>query len=179
MIRPCAASSATPGGGARFWLEFDAEADAAVAQTETAEAPAQGETGGFRVLAAEDHPVNRQVLQALLEPLGLALVFAENGLQALETITASSFGLVLMDVNMPVMDGVDALKAIRQMDGEAARTPVFMLTANVFDEDVRRYLAEGADGVLKKPIDVQELYRVIGEAAAGAFAREEPLRASA
>ena len=151
-----------PGGGARFWLEFDAETDAAPVEIETAEASAQGETGGFRVLAAEDHPVNRQVLQALLEPLGLDLVFAENGLQALEAMAASSFGLVLMDVNMPVMDGVDALKAIRQMSGESGRTPVFMLTANVFDEDVRRYLAEGADGVLKKPVDVQELYRVVG-----------------
>ena len=123
----------------------------------------------MRILAAEDHPVNRQVLEALLGPLGLDLTFAENGLQALEAMAARDFGLVLMDVNMPVMDGVAALKSIRQMRGPASQTPVFMLTANVFDEDVRRYLAAGADGVLKKPVDVQELYRVVGDAAAGAF----------
>ena len=84
-----------------------------------------------------------------------------------------------MDVNMPVMDGVEALEAIRRMAGGRARTPVFMLTANVFDEDVRRYMAAGADGVLKKPVDVRELYRVIGEVAARCGGEGEPASAVA
>jgi CheY-like chemotaxis protein len=113
------------------------------------------------VLAAEDHPANRLVLQALLEPVGVAVTFVENGREAVEAVCASAYDLVLMDVNMPVMDGVSALEAIRQLPGDPARTPVHMVTANVFEDDVRRYLAAGADGVLKKPIDVRELFALM------------------
>lgn len=157
-----------PGGGASFWFEFDAEVDDAEAPAPAPE-PTQRMTGGamaLKILAAEDHPVNRQVLKALLEPLGPELTFVENGQQALEAMAETPFDLVLMDANMPVMDGASALRAIRGLPGPRGATPVFMLTANVFDEDVRRYLGVGADGVLKKPVEVKELYRVVGEAAA-------------
>ncbi|HVY33900.1 MAG TPA: response regulator [Caulobacteraceae bacterium] len=152
-------------GGARFWFEFLAEP--AGVQPELPQTPevTRGGAEGLRILAAEDHPVNRQVLKALLEPMGPHVSFAENGLQALEALTGSSFDLVLMDVNMPVMDGVDALKAIRRMSGPAGATPVYMLTANVFDDDVRSYLGAGADGVLKKPIDVQALHHLVEQIA--------------
>jgi CheY-like chemotaxis protein len=118
------------------------------------------------VLAAEDHPANRLVLQALLEPVGVAVSFVENGLEAVDALSMGGFDLVLMDVNMPLMDGVSALAAIRALPGPAARTPVHMVTANVFEEDVRRYLAAGADGVLKKPIDVRELFALVDRAGA-------------
>jgi signal transduction histidine kinase/CheY-like chemotaxis protein len=169
-----------PGGGARFFMEFPAEfattaaappiqprqpplapEPAALASTPTAE-PAK-----VRVLAAEDHPANRLVLQALLEPLGVVVSFVENGREAVEAVAAAAYDLVLMDVNMPVMDGVSALQAIRQLDGDPARTPVHMVTANVFEEDVRRYLDAGADGVLKKPIDVRELFGLMERARSG------------
>jgi CheY-like chemotaxis protein len=81
-------------------------------------------------------------------------------------LARSSFDLVLMDVNMPVMDGAGALKAIRALRGRQADTPVHMVTANVFEEDVQRYLEAGADGVLKKPIDVRELFALIAHATA-------------
>jgi CheY-like chemotaxis protein len=162
------------GGGARFFMEFPAEfalAPAAPAVEPSlpplapepaalASAPT-GEPAAVRVLAAEDHPANRLVLQALLEPLGVAVCFVENGREAVEAVAASAYDLVLMDVNMPVMDGVSALQAIRQLPGPEARTPVHMVTANVFEEDVRRYLDAGADGVLKKPIDVRELFALM------------------
>jgi signal transduction histidine kinase len=154
-----------PGGGAAFWLEFSSRIDDAAPVVALETAVAEGDTPGLRVLAAEDHPVNRQVLQALLEPLGVDLTFAENGQQALVAMAEAAFDLVLMDVNMPVMDGVTALRAIRGLDGPASNVPLYMLTANVFDEDVRHYLSSGADGVLKKPVDVQELYRVVEQAA--------------
>ena len=154
-----------PGGGARFWFEFSAEVDHGEPQVATpAHAPGHG-ASGLRILAAEDHPVNRQVLQALLDPLGPDLTFADNGQQALEAIAAAPFDLVLMDANLPVMDGATALREIRRLSGPRGATPVYMLTANVFDEDVRRYLSAGADGVLKKPIHIQELYRVVSETA--------------
>jgi CheY-like chemotaxis protein len=171
---------AAPGGGARFWLEFPAEfaalehvtADPAPPPAPLAPEPdtlisaLAGDPAALRVLAAEDHPANRLVLQALLEPAGVAVTFAENGQDALDAVAGAGFDLVLMDANMPVMDGVSALRAIRALDGPAARTPVHMVTANVFEEDVRRYLEAGADGVVKKPIDVRELYALVERIAA-------------
>jgi signal transduction histidine kinase len=170
------------GGGARFFMEFPAEfASAAAAPAAEPSlpvlapepAPPTGEPATVRVLAAEDHAANRLVLQALLEPLGVAVSFVENGREAVEAVTASAYDLVLMDANMPVMDGVSALKAIRQLDGDPARTPVHMVTANVFEEDVRRYLDAGADGVLKKPIDVRELFALM-ERSRAASSRPAP-----
>ena len=171
---------AAPGGGARFWMEFTAELASPQDATPPAPAPeprlpepySLGPHGGppradaLRVLAAEDHAANRMVLQALLEPTGAAVTFAENGREALTALEAASFDLVLMDVNMPVMDGVAALTAIRALDGPPARTPVHMVTANVFEEDVQRYLAAGADGVMKKPIDMRELLGLVAQVSA-------------
>ena len=101
------------------------------------------------------------MLQALLEPAGVAIAFVENGADAVETLARSSFDLVLMDVNMPVMDGVSALKAIRALRGRQAGTPVHMVTANVFEEDVRRYLAAGADGDAQEADRRAELFRAL------------------
>jgi len=167
-----------PGGGARFFMEFPAEfaaidaaavAHHAPALPEPAHAPEPtvlpeapaAEPGALRVLAAEDHPANRMVLQALLQPCGLSVTFVENGQEALDALTGAHYDLVLMDVQMPVMDGVSALCAIRELPEPRSRTPVHMVTANVFEEDVRRYREAGADGVLKKPIDVRELFALI------------------
>ena len=169
-----------PGGGSRFWMEFPAKF-ATLEQVTPAPPPPPApltphpgaladappvDPAALRVLAAEDHPANRLVLQALLEPAGVAIAFVENGADAVETVARSSFDLVLMDVNMPVMDGVSALKAIRALRGRQAVTPVYMVTANVFEEDVQRYLAAGADGVLKKPIDVRELFALVAQVSA-------------
>lgn len=159
---------AAPGGGARFWLTFSAEPAVLTAPTsphlggrEPSTAPPPVDLPVLRVLAAEDHPANRLVLQALLERAGVVIRFAENGREAVEAQGEEGFDLVLMDVNMPVMDGVSALSAIRALPSPAAKTPVYMLTPNVFEDDVRRYLAAGADGVLKKPIDVRELFALV------------------
>jgi signal transduction histidine kinase/CheY-like chemotaxis protein len=170
-----------PGGGALFWLEFPVEfatlADVApppapsppplAPEPEALAAAHPADPAALRVLAAEDHPANRLVLQALLEPVGVAVSFVENGREALEAVMRGAYDLVLMDVNMPVMDGVSALVAIRELPGDLARTPVHMVTANVFEEDIRRYLEAGADGVLKKPIDVRELFALVARAGSG------------
>jgi CheY-like chemotaxis protein len=150
--------------GAVFWFAFEAEVLAAP----VADAAVESRVAApIRVLAAEDNPANRRVLAALLAASPVELVFAEDGAQALDAWRVEAFDLVLMDVNMPVLDGLAALARIRELEasGSRARTPVWMLTANVFDDDVARYRADGADGVLRKPIDTVALFALLAELA--------------
>jgi signal transduction histidine kinase/ActR/RegA family two-component response regulator len=153
-----------PEGRSRFWLECPVETVSAPAAAPVA-TPAHSAASavGMRILAAEDNPANRRVLQVLLAPAGVDLTFAENGAEALEAAASRPFDLVLMDVNMPRMDGVEALRRIRAGGGPAAATPIYMLTANAFADDVERYLSAGADGVLTKPIQLPELFAVLGQ----------------
>jgi CheY-like chemotaxis protein len=134
-----------------------------LALTDAVEAEGLDAGRPLRVLAAEDNAGNRHVLQALLEPLAVSLTLVEDGAQALEALSAASFDMVLMDANMPVMDGLTALRAIR---ASGSLIPVWMLTANVYDEDVNRYRAAGADGVVRKPIALEELFAALSDAAA-------------
>ena len=126
----------------------------------------------LRVLAAEDHPVNRHVLAVLLQPMDVVLTFAENGQEALDALVAAEYDLILMDANMPIMDGLEAVRRIRAGGGRAAEMPIYMLTANAFVEDVERYLASGADGVLTKPIEIPRLYAVLEACRAKAAIQE-------
>ena len=150
--------------GAVFWFRFTADraAPASIPASPAAPAPI-GSGHAPRILAAEDHPANRKLLTLLLEPFGVDLTLVENGQEAVAAVRDQTYDLVLMDVMMPVMDGVEALIAIRaeQAASGRPRTPIHMLTANVFDEDVARYRAAGADGVLKKPIEIAALQSVI------------------
>lgn len=148
-----------PGGRNRFWIACPVEAG--IADTTADTATQSGPMRGLRVLAAEDNAANRRVLEVLLAPLGVDLTFAENGAIAVESATTQAFDMILMDVNMPEMDGVQALQQIRASGGERGDIPVYMLTANAFADDVERYLEMGADGVLTKPIDLPRLYEVL------------------
>ncbi|HRD29276.1 MAG TPA: response regulator [Caulobacter sp.] len=155
-----------PGGGAAFRFAFAAPAaEVDIGGPVDRSAPTLDETRPLRVLAAEDNAANRHVLRVLLEPLAVVLTLVENGREAVEAMARESFDIVLMDANMPVMDGLAALRAIRAGGGPAALTPVWMLTANVFEEDVVRYRAAGADGVVRKPIDLNELFAALTDAA--------------
>jgi signal transduction histidine kinase/AmiR/NasT family two-component response regulator len=166
-----------PRRGAIFWFAFEAPVLAPPAADAVAEASV---AGPIRVLAAEDNPANRRVLAALLAASPVELVFAEDGAQAIDAWQAEAFDLVLMDVNMPVMDGVAAVARIRQLEGSAAaprpRTPIWMLTANVFDDDVARYRADGADGVLRKPIDTVALFALLAQVAEARAGAEQSVR---
>lgn len=151
-------------GRNRFWLVCPVETLAAETTAAPLEpAPSNDAADGLRVLAAEDNPANRRVLEVLLAPAGVELRFAEDGVEAVEAALTQPFDLILMDANMPRMDGVEALRRIRANGGAAAATPVFMLTANAFADDVERYLDAGADGVLTKPIQLPELFAVLAE----------------
>jgi signal transduction histidine kinase/DNA-binding NarL/FixJ family response regulator len=109
---------------------------------------AQGLRG--RVLLAEDGPDNRKLIKAFLARLGLEFTVVENGAQALEAALAESFDLILMDVHMPVLDGIAATRALR---ASGCGVPIVALTANVMAEDVQRYLKAGCTRCVGKPID--------------------------
>lgn len=123
------------------------------ARSGTAGAAAPTVPGGLRVLVAEDVEMNRLLVVTLLTQAGHQVVEVEDGAAAVDAIRQQAFELVLMDVNMPVMDGILATQAIRALPGPAGQTPIIALTANTFPEDVARCRAVGMDGYVAKPID--------------------------
>jgi two-component system sensor histidine kinase/response regulator len=108
----------------------------------------------LRILLAEDNAVNQTVATGLLKKMGHTVVMADDGKEALALLAARSFDLVLMDVQMPIMDGVTATKKIREIErGKQSRMPIIAVTACVMNEDRERCLAAGMDGYVTKPID--------------------------
>lgn len=154
-------------GGAVFWFAFTAPIHR---PTPAPVAREKGEPGEIRVLAAEDNAANRRVLALALENAPVSLTFAEDGALALDLWRTGAFDLILMDVNMPVLGGRDAVREIRRAEPIGTRVPIWMLTANVFPEDVARYREDGADGVLRKPLDVAALYALLADVAQTRFA---------
>jgi CheY-like chemotaxis protein len=115
---------------------------------------------GARILVAEDNPVNQEVLLSLLHGVGLHADVACDGQEALALATAGDYGLALMDMQMPVMGGLEATRAIRALPHWQA-TPILALTANAFDEDRLACEASGMNDFIVKPVDVQGLYATI------------------
>ena len=153
-----------PGEGATFTVHLPLAQVAAAAAPETGPALAPEELPGLQVLLAEDHPTNQRVVRLILEAVGVDLTVVDNGALALEAFARQRFDLVLMDMQMPEMDGLTAttqLRALERRQG-AARTPVIMLTANALDEHVQASLAAGADLHLSKPLRAAELLDAIG-----------------
>jgi PAS domain S-box-containing protein len=124
----------------------------------------------LRVLVAEDHPINRRVVALVLEPFGAELVMVGDGAEALATFSPGAFDVVLMDMQMPVMDGLAATAAIRrrEVEGEGVRTPIIMLSANAMQQHREEALAAGADVHLAKPVSAAALIAGIEQALAGA-----------
>ena len=123
-----------------------------------------------RVLVAEDDPVNQLIVRTLLQSVGCAVSVAESGCAVLEQLARQPFDIVLMDLQMPVMDGLEATRQLRAgVAGEAARRlPVLALTANAFTEDRAACLAAGMDDFLTKPVQVQALCEAIARWVPGA-----------
>ncbi|MDI6623575.1 MAG: ATP-binding protein [Brevundimonas sp.] len=128
----------------------------------------------LRVLLAEDHPVNRRVVELILEPVGIEVCSVENGELAVAEAAAGSFDLVLMDMQMPVMDGLEAVRRIRGREGEAGlpHVPICMLTANALPHFQAQALEAGADGFLTKPISAMALIQKIAQLASKADASD-------
>jgi len=166
---------ATPGEGARFWLELplppaEMEVVAIIAASAT-----EDENERLRILVADDHPTNRRVVELMLGDVA-DLVTAENGREALDALSdGPAFDLVLMDMQMPVMDGLTAVREIRRLETAHARPrlPIIMLTANAMPEHIADAIAAGADLHLGKPFTGQALFDAIAEAVAANAADEE------
>jgi signal transduction histidine kinase len=137
------------------------------------EAASQGEgeaeTMPLRVLAAEDNEVNQLVLKTLLHQLGIEPTVVDDGRAAVEAWESEAWDVILMDIQMPEMDGVDATGAIRARERETGRprTPILALTANAMSHQIEAYLAAGMDGHVAKPIAAAALFAALGAAVAG------------
>ena len=175
----------TPGDGSTFWFTVTARrgaAPAAGATTEhdagTVDSPVTAEKpcvdtrpfDGARILVADDNPINQKLTGALLTPLAAEIDFADNGRQALEAVQTGHYDIVLMDVQMPEMDGMEATRAIRDLpDPAVARLPIVALTANAMRGDREKYIAAGMDDYLSKPISPDTLLATVTR-----YLRERP-----
>ena len=115
---------------------------------------------GLRILVAEDNAINRKLASELLEAAGAEVVTAENGSQALEKVRTDPFDVVLMDVQMPVMDGYEATRAIRKLEGMET-IPIIAITADAMAEDRKRALSAGMNDHVGKPIRPERLYATL------------------
>ncbi|WP_461208557.1 PAS domain-containing hybrid sensor histidine kinase/response regulator [Desulfocurvus sp. DL9XJH121] len=118
---------------------------------------------GLRVLLVEDEKVNQMAAGLFLKKNGHKVACADNGAQALEMLEREAFDCVLMDIQMPVMDGLSATRAIRESDGPQARVPVIAMTAHAMRDDQERFLQAGMDGYIAKPMDMDELQLVLAK----------------
>jgi hypothetical protein len=160
----------TPGTGSIFRCRVCLEnagagAECAVSPAPTfsadsAETQVRNRHAGNRILLAEDEPVNQEVSRSLLEAVGLVVDLAENGAQALALAKCHRYDLILMDMQMPQMNGIDAARAIRA-DSLNRDTPILAMTANAFDEDRQFCLAAGMNDHLAKPVNPNLLFETL------------------
>jgi signal transduction histidine kinase/ActR/RegA family two-component response regulator len=115
----------------------------------------------MRILVVEDHPINQKLVGVLLGRMGCSISYCENGQLALDLVQHEVFDLILMDVNMPVMDGLAATRLIRALPGVVAQTPIVVLTADVMNEARERAMKAGANDFVSKPVKLDELRAIV------------------
>jgi CheY-like chemotaxis protein len=159
-----------PGQGTTFHVQFEFES---VPAAEPAQAKPEhraadyADLAGKHILLCEDHPLNQEIAEALLNENGMTVVTAENGLVGKEKFSRSTpgyFSAILMDIRMPVMDGYEATREIRKLERPDAKTvPIIAMTADAFADDVQHCLDAGMNGHIAKPIDPTLLCRTLSE----------------
>jgi PAS domain S-box-containing protein len=168
-------ASSVIGEGSTFWFEVDLPLAADGA------APVEPEAAGavidrpIRLLVVEDNAVNRELITILLSPFGVEIDTACDGAEAVEAVSRGRYDVILMDMQMPVMDGLTATRRIRALpDADAARTPIVAMTANVLPEQIARCHEAGMDDHLGKPINLPQMLAALDRWTSPADARAEP-----
>jgi len=159
-----AASRPEHGSSFTVVLPLERIGDAPAGAAADAASPAPGSPdSALRILAAEDNKINRLVLKTLLKQAGLTPLIVDNGAEAVAAWQSQAWDVILMDVQMPLMDGPTATRAIRDLEAAAGlpRTRIVGLTANAMSHQVAEYLACGMDAVLAKPIEVRKLFEAL------------------
>jgi signal transduction histidine kinase len=156
-----------PGAGSTFWFTARlgktselAQSSAQTSASDTAEARLRAAFAGTRILLAEDEPINQEVSCGLLEGTGLIVDLAEDGQQALELARRNTYALILMDMQMPNLNGTDATRAIRALPGYA-EIPILAMTANAFIEDRKVCIDAGMNDHIGKPVDPDKLFETL------------------
>jgi CheY-like chemotaxis protein/nitrogen-specific signal transduction histidine kinase len=151
------------GFGSTFRLELPLTPSAQQSAVDTIDAEHENAPAptSRSILIAEDHPINRRLIGLILDPMGWALTLTENGAEAVSAADLKAFDAIVMDMQMPVMSGLEATYAIRNGAGPNANTPIIALTANAFDDDRTAWLNAGAADFLTKPIDPARLIESI------------------
>jgi signal transduction histidine kinase/CheY-like chemotaxis protein len=157
------------GKGSTFIVELPFPRGSAMSEAQGPQAAADVRQRSVRVLAAEDNMVNQKVLKAIVEPMDVELSMVADGSAAVEAWRAGEYDVILMDIQMPVMDGIAAARAIRAAERteRRPRTPILALTANALVHQVEEYLAAGMDGHVAKPIEISKLYDAMSRVLAG------------
>ena len=170
MMGGTIATTSTPGLGSRFTISIPSrfvdrsEVVPAAAESGAAEAARPA----LRILVAEDNDVNQILINAVLTRMGHVVHLVANGQLAVEAVRRGDYDLVLMDLQMPGMDGMEATQAIRALGDLRASVPIIAMTANAFEEDRHACLAAGMDDYVAKPIDVEHLARAIARCSVAA-----------
>lgn len=153
------------GKGSRFSFVLRLkQAEQQARETDAADDWEQRDFTGYRVLLVEDNELNTEIARTLLEMHGFTVETAGNGQEGVDRFANSGlyyYDLILMDIRMPVMDGLEAAETIRRMNrADAVSVPIIAMTANAFDDDMRKSIESGMNGHLAKPVDVSEMLRV-------------------
>ena len=147
-------------------LRFPTAREEDVRATENAAVGAARDFSGVRILLAEDNPINSEIATMILSHEGFTVDIAENGKRAVEIMEQAdedTYSAVLMDMQMPVMNGLDAARAIRALEGKRAQVPIIALTANTFESDRREAFEAGMNAHVAKPFQPDKLIATLAE----------------
>ncbi|MEO0895675.1 MAG: ATP-binding protein [Bacteroidota bacterium] len=165
LVSPIFGEDTLAGPGTEFWFTLPAthltEEEKRKLLPNTSDKAQTEDVSGIRVLVAEDNKVNQRIIDKILTKFGVEFQVVSNGEEVLHALTSQDFDLILMDISMPVMDGEEATRIIRQK--MKSSIPIVALTANAFDDDMQRYIEQGMNACMGKPFRKEELRAMLVE----------------